>query len=229
MRLFIVCFFFTFSLSAQLKWDSLILENKLEDGLIPGVFYGEFKFQNIGKKPIEIISVKGWCSCAKITLDRYIYKEGEFGTIPYKISLVGKGANFNKNIRVTTNLGKTYHLKFKMIFPKKFEVAQLLSIVPELKIDIKYDTDKKIITPKTKVPPSARKPLKRQQTCPFQQKKIKRQFYVDYNGMRIYSCCQECLPAIKSKPELAISNLKLLGQYACSIKRAIAIETALKK
>jgi hypothetical protein len=36
--------------------------------------------------------------------------------------------------------------------------------------------------------------------------------YVDYNGKRIYVCCNACLGEVKKSPQKAIDKLTQLGQ-----------------
>ena len=46
-----------------------------------------------------------------------------------------------------------------------------------------------------------------QKTCPFKPLPIDKTKYVDFEGKRIYTCCDECLPLVKANPKLAIERL----------------------
>jgi hypothetical protein len=60
-----------------------------------------------------------------------------------------------------------------------------------------------------------------QRTCPFQDMKaIEPSLYYDYDGHRIYTCCESCLPLVRQDPELAIQNLASRGEYVMTIEAA---------
>jgi putative intracellular protease/amidase len=56
------------------------------------------------------------------------------------------------------------------------------------------------------------KPLAPQTLCPEMEGPINRKQYVDYQGKRIYMCCEGCREAIARDPEGAIRKLAEMGQ-----------------
>jgi YHS domain-containing protein len=62
--------------------------------------------------------------------------------------------------------------------------------------------------------------LKPQTTCPIQGGPINKKLFVDYQGKRIYVCCEGCLAAVKKNPEKAIKDLAALGQGVETIASA---------
>ena len=46
-----------------------------------------------------------------------------------------------------------------------------------------------------------------QKLCPVDDQKVKKQFYADHNGKRIYFCCEECAAAFKKAPEKYVEKL----------------------
>ena len=51
---------------------------------------------------------------------------------------------------------------------------------------------------------------KEQTLCPLTQKMIDKEAYGDYNGKRVYLCCNGCLARFKNNPERAMKKLKEL-------------------
>jgi hypothetical protein len=64
------------------------------------------------------------------------------------------------------------------------------------------------------------KHLVAQTTCPIQGGPINKKLFVDYNGKRIYVCCEGCLAQVKSNPDAAIKKLSEAGQEPESIAPA---------
>lgn len=56
------------------------------------------------------------------------------------------------------------------------------------------------------------KQLKPQTTCPVTGDPIDKKLYVDYQGKRIYVCCQDCITAVKKDPGKYIKKLESEGQ-----------------
>jgi YHS domain-containing protein len=50
-----------------------------------------------------------------------------------------------------------------------------------------------------------------QTTCPIEGGKINKKFYVDFEGKRIYVCCEQCLGTIKADPKKYITELEGKG------------------
>ncbi len=51
-----------------------------------------------------------------------------------------------------------------------------------------------------------------QTTCPVMGKSIDKSIYVDYNGMRVYLCCNDCREKFNADPEKYIATIKSNGQ-----------------
>jgi hypothetical protein len=64
------------------------------------------------------------------------------------------------------------------------------------------------------------KHLKPQTLCPIMGGPVDRNLFVDYNGKRIYVCCEGCLAQVKSDPEGAIKKLAATGQEPETIASA---------
>jgi len=52
---------------------------------------------------------------------------------------------------------------------------------------------------------------KAQETCPIMGGKIDKDLFVDYNGKRIYVCCEGCIDAVKKDPALYLKKLQEAG------------------
>lgn len=46
-----------------------------------------------------------------------------------------------------------------------------------------------------------------QEECPFLPLPIDKKLYHDHNGLRIYTCCEQCLILVKESPHYAIIKL----------------------
>ncbi len=51
-----------------------------------------------------------------------------------------------------------------------------------------------------------------QTECPVMGGKINKDIYVDYQGQRIYFCCEACPPKFKEDPEKYLAKMKEMGQ-----------------
>jgi YHS domain-containing protein len=49
-------------------------------------------------------------------------------------------------------------------------------------------------------------------TCPVMGGKVNRDLYVDYEGKRIYLCCEACIGKVKQNPERYLRKLEELGE-----------------
>ncbi len=59
---------------------------------------------------------------------------------------------------------------------------------------------------------SSKDAVKKEQTlCPLMDKEIDKESYADYEGKRIYLCCDGCLARFKSNPQKAIKKLEDQG------------------
>ena len=50
-----------------------------------------------------------------------------------------------------------------------------------------------------------------QETCPVMGGKINTEIYADYEGKRVYFCCEACIPTFKEDPEKYLAKLKEMG------------------
>jgi YHS domain-containing protein len=64
---------------------------------------------------------------------------------------------------------------------------------------------------------ASEKQLKPQTTCPVMGGDIDTSLYVNYQGERIYVCCQGCLAKLKKNPEKYIKKLEKMGQVPKTI------------
>ncbi len=62
------------------------------------------------------------------------------------------------------------------------------------------------------------KKLNPQTTCPVHGNTINKELFTDYNGKRIYVCCESCISVINKDPEGAIKKLASLGQKPEDVK-----------
>jgi YHS domain-containing protein len=60
--------------------------------------------------------------------------------------------------------------------------------------------------------PEPQPALKPQTTCPVMGGPIDKTKFVDWNGKRIYVCCDGCIGAVKGNPEKYIKKLADMGQ-----------------
>ncbi len=88
-----------------------------------------------------------------------------------------------------------------------FSSAVLAFSAEQMGIPMKDSTKEKAGITATATPK-----LKPQTTCPIQGDIINKNLFVDYNGKRIYVCCEGCLADVKKDPEGAIKKLELMGQ-----------------
>ncbi|MBU0967264.1 MAG: TA0938 family protein [Proteobacteria bacterium] len=56
-----------------------------------------------------------------------------------------------------------------------------------------------------------------QTTCPVMGGTINKELYVDYQGKRVYFCCDYCIGEFKNDPEKYLQKLTEMGQEPSSI------------
>lgn len=73
---------------------------------------------------------------------------------------------------------------------------------------------------------------KPQTVCPVMGGSIDKDYYVDYDGKRIYVCCDECVETVKADPEKYIKELEKegfvlekVGGYTQKIQNANTADT----
>ncbi|MGM0443916.1 MAG: hypothetical protein ACQEQV_06990 [Fibrobacterota bacterium] len=54
--------------------------------------------------------------------------------------------------------------------------------------------------------------LAEQTVCPVMGNAVNKDLYVDYEGQRIYVCCQGCIKSVRENPEKYIEELRKKGQ-----------------
>lgn len=58
---------------------------------------------------------------------------------------------------------------------------------------------------------------KMQTKCPISGGPINKDCYVDAEGVRIYTCCPDCLKSVKADPKAAIEKINANGECCCLI------------
>ena len=53
-----------------------------------------------------------------------------------------------------------------------------------------------------------------QKTCPVMGNSINKSLFVDFQGKRIYVCCQECVDEVKKDPQKYLDKLESMGEKA---------------
>jgi len=53
-----------------------------------------------------------------------------------------------------------------------------------------------------------------QKTCPVMGNAVNKTLYVDFQGKRIYVCCQACIDEVKKDPQKYIDKLESMGEKA---------------
>lgn len=56
--------------------------------------------------------------------------------------------------------------------------------------------------------------VKAQQTCPVMGGGIDKNFHIDFDGKRVFFCCEACVAAFKKDPEQYLKKLEALGEEA---------------
>ncbi len=86
---------------AQLRWDKTEQEAAL--GLRDEGVVRDFTFQNIGKKPVTILSVQSSCDCTVGKLDKKTFAPGEKGALHVHFTVRGQPGEQEKNLVVKTD------------------------------------------------------------------------------------------------------------------------------
>lgn len=66
---------------------------------------------------------------------------------------------------------------------------------------------------------SVKGPLQPQTICPVMGGPIDKRFYADYNGYRIYVCCEGCIYQLKRTPKLYFKTLKRYGEKPIKVPK----------
>ncbi len=68
---------------------------------------------------------------------------------------------------------------------------------------------------------SKSKTLKPQTICPMMGGPIDKNVYYDYNGMRVYFCCEGCIYSFKRSPRMFLKTLKRYGEWPIKIPKSL--------
>lgn len=126
-------------LHAQLLWkrDALFFERTTLDHKVTG----SFEFQNAGKTPIKIRSVKTTCGCTSVKLAKKEYQPGETGKIDATLRFGDTKGRHRRFITVTTDGPDAA--------PKILSIGALVTAPLEIKPVFGYWKKGHDLTPKT--------------------------------------------------------------------------------
>ena len=209
LKIFHVFFLLAASLNGQgLKWLESGQKISKNVPLEKSLYTGEFKFQNLGDKPIKIISVKSNCGCLSSEFKNKVYKSQETGSIEFKVSLYDTGMT-SKTILVDTDEkeGVEYHLIITLNKPEiKMTTKEKVARQRDLELEVANILKN-------------RESYKIQKTCPYLPIPIQKRFVHDALGLRIYTCCPPCLDRLKKNPHEAVKKLALLGEIPIKVEQ----------
>lgn len=210
-------------MSQSLNWtnDSLDIQTKTSTEK----HEASFEYKNTSKKTITFINIKASCGCILVEKPEKV-EPGESGKIIFKAPIPYGGGSYIKSISVDTDETKEveYKLTFKVTntdpyVPRKVKAPNK---TPETKTSpVKPYTPPKGYTRPEKMTARtilveklmAKQTLARkkayhlQEECPFLPLPIDKKLFHDYNGLRIYTCCEQCLILVKESPQHAIIKL----------------------
>ena len=183
-----------------------------------------FKYTN--KTDVEILFIKIKASCGCILVDApSSVKPGESGVITIKAPIPFGGGSYVKTISVDTSETDNveYNLKFKVTNTDPFRQKALKNassqrtkneLSQKIEPQTGYDRPIKMTSRLLLVEKLlARQALARkeyyhtQEECPFLPLPINKNLFYDFEGMRIYTCCEQCLSLLKASPNHAIIKL----------------------
>ena len=184
-------FFILLSVSVSLKGEikeGLTWDKTLIKATVLGeneVFEGVFSFSNNTSRAITIKEVKPSCGCTVPIIDKLEYEPGETGKLPFKVNISRITPVLNKSLKVfIEDKEQPSILRFELTREKVFKATSINSF-------------------KTKL----------QTSCPYMRIPIKKEYYHDVLGMRIYTCCKPCLEKVRIKPQEALRLLTQIGEY----------------
>jgi len=223
----------TFSLNVQgLDWDTKQLDIKSKTS--SNNLEKSFEFTNSTKKVVKFIRIKASCGCILVEAPERILP-GKSGKITFKAPIPLGGGSYTKSIQVDTDETTQieYILKFSVTNTDPHIVRKPKNTKSEIttKIVEKYIPPKEYIRPakmnqrlllieklKAKQAISRKKTYYDQEECPFLPLPINKNLYHDFEGMRIYTCCEQCLKLVKESPYHAIIKLAEKTQTPSLIK-----------
>lgn len=238
MKLLLILFCVPFiSYGQLLSWNKETLE--IKSSTKPEKHEASFEFKNTSKKTITFIKIKASCGCVVVDKPEKV-EPGESGKITFKAPIPYAGGAYTKTISVDTDESNKveYKLSFKVTntdpyVPRK---PRTPSRTPQTKPSpVKpYTPPKGYSRPQKMTSRSllveklmAKQTLARkkayhpQEECPFLPLPINKKLYHDYEGMRIYTCCEQCLVLVKESPHHAIIKLAEKTQTPILVKDLI--------
>ncbi|MCH2208940.1 MAG: DUF1573 domain-containing protein [Lentisphaerales bacterium] len=201
---------------------------------------GVFKYKNTSNNVVVFKEIKASCGCVLVEKPESV-QPGESGIISFKAPVPRAGGQYQKTITIETDEeeNQKYLLILRLINTDKAEKV----LIPVLsqngkrnstfkrKIVDEPDHAKKLYTRPVKI--SARGILVekilakqallkkgnyiKQDECPFLPLGIIAELYHDWNGLRIYTCCEQCLEKVRVSPYHAIIKLAEKGQTPIEI------------
>ena len=230
--LFKSCIFFLFSANAySLDWVTKELE--ISTTTSKDKYEAHFEFTNNSAKEISFLKVQASCGCIIVNTPKTI-ASGKSGKITFKAPVPLGGGTYSKVIVIDTDETDKveYTLKFKIkntdprvIRPPRIVQEPLKKASPKYVPVTSYIrpakmTARSLLVEKLK----AKQALMRkrgyyeQDECPFLPLPINKKLYHDFEGMRIYTCCEQCLKLVKESPYHAIIKLSEKTQTPILIK-----------
>lgn len=227
--------FYVLNLSAEsLIWTKQNLD--IQSKTSPEKHEASFEYKNTSKKTITFVKINASCGC--IVLDKpEKVNPGESGKIIFKAPVPFGGGSYTKSISVDTD--ETNKVEYKLTFkvtntdpyvPRKVKAP---TRTPETKPSpaIPYKPQKGYTRPEkmnqrtilveklmAKQALARKKAYHLQKECPFLPLPIDKKLFYDYNGLRIYTCCEQCLILVKKSPQHAIIKLAEKTQTPLLIK-----------
>lgn len=89
------------SARAELKWEKTTVE--LHPAIGDKQAVGQFKYKNVGDKPVRILSVKTSCGCTTTALKKNDVAPGESGEITATFTIGNRTGMQQKSVNVTTD------------------------------------------------------------------------------------------------------------------------------
>lgn len=114
------------SASAQLKWETTEIEQKLKLGEENGE--ATFSFQNTGTYPVTIRSTSTSCGCTTAALARKTYYPGEKGEIVVRFAVGGRNGIRQNSVEVRTD--DPVHPSSRLVYTA--DIPTLIEMSPRL-------------------------------------------------------------------------------------------------
>lgn len=223
----------------ELRADSLNWVNKeleLKTKSVSEKYESKFEYKNTSGKTVKFIKIKASCGCVVVDAPKEV-KAGEFGEIKFKAPIPRAGGKYGKALFVDTDEkdGIEYKLTFTITNtdpyiprkPKKqtTEVSKTATNINPYTPNNGYQRPKELGRRALLVEKlMAKQALARkdsyykQDECPFLPLPINPKLYHDFEGIRIYTCCEQCLLKVKESPNHAIIKLAEKTQTPIELK-----------